>query len=108
MIPVAPAASLAQWGLFFGNLVLLVILLWVAWKRPMTRPWTWAMSSLCLTHLIYYYAFLVKPGWLTAHQTVLFSITLRYQTLFLLAFILASLLRGASQPKDTEPHELRH
>ena len=81
-------ALIWQWGRLGGNVALLLAALVAGWRRPLARPWAFAVGVLAAAHGLYYALFLMEPRVLTAEQTILFSISLRYMVVFLAAFLL--------------------
>ena len=76
-----PALAL-QWGLLVAYLTLVAAALIVGYRRPVLRPWAFAVGFLSATHVAYYWLFLVQPDVLDSEATMMFSIALRYQVLF--------------------------
>lgn len=77
-------ATAGQWLLLGGYAALLVCSAVVGWRRPRLRPLAAAAGSIAVTHVAYYAAFLVWPDWLGFDATMLFSIAIRLQVLFLM------------------------
>lgn len=89
-------AALALWlqlGLLSGY-GLLSLLALAALARPRWRPAAIATAFLAVPHAVYYALFLVWPDALSAQETMLFSILLRYQALFVTLFMLILLARA--------------
>lgn len=97
-------ATIAQWGLFIGNGLLLTMAVVIGWRWPSSRPWMVMTGALSLTHTLYYLAFLVFPEALNSSQTVAFSIAIRYQTMFTLVFVVTSVLRAIHQAHVARLH----
>ena len=82
-----------QWGLLVGFAMLLPAAVVAGHYRPAARPWSFAVGVMAVTHGAYYALFLVWPDVLGAQETMLFSITLRYMVMFLIAFVLVLALK---------------
>lgn len=76
------APLVLQWGLLVLNGLLVVACLPLVVKCRVLRPLLVLIMSLALTHFSYYWLFLVSPTLLDSFYTMLFSIVLRYQVLF--------------------------
>lgn len=83
----SPALAL-QWGLLIAYLALIAAAATVGYRRPVLRPWAFAVGFLSLTHTAYYWFFLAQPDVLDGEATMMFSIVLRYQVLFTAALML--------------------
>ena len=77
-----------QWGLLVAHLALVAAALVVGYRRQALRPWAFAVGFLSLTHVAYYWLFLVWPDVLGGEATMMFSIALRYQVLFTAMLVL--------------------
>ena len=90
------AAALAlplQWLLLAGYAVVTAAAL-VGGRRPPGRRVAEAVLFIALPHAVYYALFLVWPDVLGPMGTMLYSIALRYQPLFVAALMLALARRG--------------
>lgn len=83
----SPALAL-QWGLLVAYMALIAAAAIVGYRRPVLRPWAFAVGFLSLTHAAYYWLFLVQPSVLDGEGTMMFSIALRYQVLFTAMLVL--------------------
>lgn len=82
-----------QWGLLAGFAVVTLAAL-VDGRRPASRRMAMAVLFIALPHAAYYALFLVWPDVLGPMGTMMFSIALRYQPLFVAALMLALGRRG--------------
>ena len=90
----AAALALAlQWLLLAGYAVVTVAAL-VGGRRPPGRRVTTAVLFITLPHTLYYAMFLIWPDALGPMGTMLFSIALRFQPLFVAALLLGLAKRG--------------
>ena len=76
-----------QWGLLLGYGALALAAL-AAGRRPALRPLAFGVILLAFPHVAYYALFLIFPDVLDSRATMLFSITLRYQILFVATGVL--------------------
>ena len=83
----AVALALQTW-LLVGYVLLVVtsVMAGARWRR--LRPLAFAVGFLAATHAVYYALFLIWPHVLSAPQTMLYSIVLRYQVLFTATIVL--------------------
>ena len=90
----AAALALAlQWLLLAGYAVVTVAAL-VGGRRPPGRRVAAAVLFFAVPHAVYYALFLIWPPVLGSGGTMLFSIALRFQPLFVAALLLALAKRG--------------
>ncbi len=82
-----------QWLLLVGYAVVTVAAL-VGGRHAPGRRVAAAVLFISLPHAVYYALFLIWPGVLGPGGTMLFSIALRYQPLFVAALLLALARRG--------------
>ena len=94
----AAALALAlQWLLLAGYAVVTVAAL-VGGRQPPGRRVTTAVLFITLPHTLYYAMFLIWPDALGPMGTMLFSIALRFQPLFVAALLLALAKRRKWKP----------
>ena len=93
MMTTAALALALQWLLLVGYAVVTVAAL-VGGRRPPGRRVAAAVLFIAVPHAVYYAMFLIWPGVLWPMGTMLFSIALRYQPLFVAALMLALARRG--------------
>lgn len=74
-------ALTGQWFLLFGFAALLLWTVMIAIVRPQLRAVCAAIAGIALTHVIYYWLFLVWPHVLDGQGTMLASIIIRVQVL---------------------------
>ena len=82
-----------QWGLLIGYAVVTLAAL-VDGRHMAARRMAVAVLFIALPHAVYYALFLVWPEVLGPMGTMMFSIALRYQPLFVAALMLALARRG--------------
>ena len=82
-----------QWGLLAGYVALTLAAL-LDRRHPAARRMSIAVLFITLPHSIYYALFLVWPDVLGPQGTMLYSIALRYQPLFVAALLLVFARRG--------------
>ena len=93
MMTTAALALALQWLLLVGYAVVTVAAL-VGGRRPPGRRVAAAVLFIAVPHTVYYAMFLIWPGVLWPMGTMLFSIALRFQPLFVAALLLALAKRG--------------
>ncbi len=94
----AAALALAlQWLLLAGYAVVTAAAL-VGERRSPERRLAAAVLFIAVPHAVYYALFLIGPGVLGPGGTMLFSIALRYQPLFVAALLLALAKRRKWKP----------
>ena len=82
-----------QWGLLVGFTVVTLAAL-LDGRNPTVRRVAVAVGFISLPHAAYYALFLICPDALGPIGTMLFSIVLRYQPLFVAVLMLALARRG--------------
>ena len=93
----ANLALALQWLLLAGYAIVTVAAL-VGGRRPPGRRVAEAVLFIAVPHAVYYAMFLIWPGVLGPMGTMLFSIALRFQPLFVAALLLALAKRGKWKP----------
>ena len=93
MMTTAALALALQWLLLVGYAVVTVAAL-VGGRRPPGRRVAAAVLFFAVPHAVYYAMFLIWPDALGPMGTMLFSIVLRYQPLFVATLMLILAKRG--------------
>jgi hypothetical protein len=86
-------ATAGQWFLLGGYTFLLIWALIIGRRAPRLRPIATAAGSIAFTHVWFYATFLFRPDWLGYDQTMMFSIAIRLQVLFIVLLGLGIIVR---------------
>ena len=90
-------ATWLQWGLL-GGFAAVTLAALVDGRHMAVRRVSAAVLFIALPHAVHYALFLVWPDVLGSMGTMMFSIALRYQPLFVAALMLALAKRGKWKP----------
>lgn len=85
--------ELLQAGLLIGYTALLLMALFVGWRRAALRPLAFAAGMIAAGHVVFYASFVWFPDALDARQTMVLSFLLRYHVLGVAALALALAVR---------------